>query len=108
MTAPDAVTTVYLVDDHAIVRSGVRAEVEAVPEITVVGDAGSVSDAGAGIRSADPDVVLLDVHMPDSGGLAVLTSLLADSTERPRFLGLSVSDDPVDVIALIRGGPAGT
>jgi DNA-binding NarL/FixJ family response regulator len=107
VTAPDAVTTVYLVDDHAIVRSGVRAELEAVPDITVVGDAGSVSDAVAGIHSADPDVVLLDVHMPDGGGLAVLTSLLADSPERPRFLGLSVSDDPVDVIALIRGGARG-
>lgn len=107
MTAPDAVTTVYLVDDHGIVRSGVRAELEAVPDITVVGDAGTVADAVAGIRSVDPDVVLLDVHMPDGGGLAVLTTLLKDSPERPRFLGLSVSDDPVDVIALIRGGARG-
>lgn len=107
MTAPDAVTTVYLVDDHAIVRSGVRAELESVPDITVVGDAGTVADAVAGIRTVDPDVVLLDVHMPDGGGLAVPTTLLADSPERPRFLGLSVSDDPVDVIALIRSGARG-
>lgn len=107
MTAPDAMTTVYLVDDHGIVRSGVRAELEAVPDITVVGDAGTVAEALTGIRAVDPDVVLLDVHMPDGGGLAVLTTLLADAPDRPRFLGLSVSDDPVDVIALIRGGARG-
>ncbi|WP_297004036.1 response regulator transcription factor [uncultured Corynebacterium sp.] len=103
-------TAVYLVDDHAIVRSGVRAELETVPGFAVVGDAGTVADAVAGIRETDPDVVLLDVHMPDGGGLAVLRTVLekpGGGVERPRFLGLSVSDDPVDVIALIRGGARG-
>lgn len=114
-----ATTTVYLVDDHAIVRSGVRSELDAVGDLTVVGDAGTVADAVAGIAATAPDVVLLDVHMPDGGGLAVLDAVLggdagdagdADGTggtEKPRFLGLSVSDDPVDVIALIRAGARG-
>lgn len=100
-------TTVYLVDDHVIVRSGVRAELSGVPDIDVVGDAGDVDAAVDGIIGTDPDVVLLDVHMPDGGGLTVLRRVTSHSGDRPRFLVLSVSDDPADVIALIRAGARG-
>lgn len=98
---------VYLVDDHSMFRTGVRAELTSHAEVDVVGDAGSVDEAVTGIRELDPQVVLLDVHMPDGGGLRVLQQLLPDQDAGPRFLGLSVSDDPTDVISLIRGGARG-
>jgi DNA-binding NarL/FixJ family response regulator len=97
-------TTVFLVDDHAMFRAGVRAELGQF--VQLVGEAGTVADAVAGIRDKRPDVVLLDVHMPDGGGLAVLAGV---ATEVPdtRFLALSVSDAAEDVIAVIRAGARG-
>jgi DNA-binding NarL/FixJ family response regulator len=97
-------TTVFLVDDHAMFRSGVRAELGGTVEL--VGEAGTVADAIAGIRSTRPDVVLLDVHMPDGGGQAVLAGVGTD-VPGTRFLALSVSDAAEDVIAVIRAGAKG-
>lgn len=68
-------TRVFVVDDHAVVRSGVRAEIGDTMEI--VGEAGDVAAAIDGIRATRPDVVLLDVHLPDGGGRAVLDAWLA-------------------------------
>jgi len=96
--------TVFLVDDHAMFRSGVRAELG--ESVMLVGEAGTVADAIAGIRAARPDVVLLDVHMPDGGGLAVLAGVAAEVPDT-RFLALSVSDAAEDVIAVIRAGAKG-
>ncbi|MCQ4617714.1 response regulator transcription factor [Corynebacterium sp. CCUG 59401] len=93
---------VFLVDDHSVFRSGVRAELSAAPGIEIVGDAGTVADAVTGIGDTQPDVVLLDVHMPDGGGLAVITG-----APGPQYLALSVSDAAEDVIALIRAGARG-
>ena len=95
---------VVLVDDHRLFRSGVRAELgEAVD---VVGEAETVAEAIALVRRTKPDVVLLDVHMPDGGGQAVLAGV---ATEVPstRFLALSVSDAAEDVIGVIRAGARG-
>ncbi|HEX7658911.1 MAG TPA: response regulator transcription factor [Pseudonocardiaceae bacterium] len=102
----DHAVRVYLVDDHALFRAGVRAELEAHPEVEVVGEAGSVGEAVVGIRHLTPDVVLLDVHLPGGGGAEVLRQI------RPQlpnvvFLALSVSDAAEDVIAVIRGGARG-
>ena len=97
-------TTVFLVDDHAMFRAGVRAELGQF--VQVVGEAGTVADAIAGIRERHPDVVLLDVHMPDGGGLAVLAGVAAEVPDT-RFLALSVSDAAEDVIAVIRAGARG-
>jgi DNA-binding NarL/FixJ family response regulator len=97
-------TTVFLVDDHAMFRSGVRAELG--ESVQLVGEAGTVAEAIAGIRSVRPDVVLLDVHMPDGGGLAVLAGVANDVPDT-RFLALSVSDAAEDVIAVIRAGARG-
>ncbi len=95
---------VVIVDDHHLFRSGVRAELG--EELSVVGDAGSVDDAVGVIREQRPDVVLLDVHMPDGGGVEVITRV-GDGCPSLRFLALSVSDAAEDVIAVIRAGARG-
>jgi DNA-binding NarL/FixJ family response regulator len=95
---------VVLVDDHAMFRAGVRAELGG--QVEVVGEAGSPAEAVTVIRAQRPDVVLLDVHMPDGGGLLVLEQI-GDSMPDTRFLALSVSDAAEDVIALIRAGARG-
>jgi DNA-binding NarL/FixJ family response regulator len=95
---------VVLVDDHALFRAGVRGELSDI--VDIVGEAGSVADAVPLIRELDPDVVLLDVHLPDGGGEAVIAAI---APERPgvKFLALSVSDAAEDVIGVIRAGARG-
>ena len=95
---------VVIVDDHALFRSGVRAELSRQHEI--VGDAGSVEEAVPLILDRRPEVVLLDVHMPGGGGRAVVDAVLADEPS-VRFLALSVSDAAEDVIGIIRAGARG-
>ena len=104
VTDGDRRLTVFLVDDHAMFRAGVRAELGA--HVDVVGEASSVAEAVARISATQPDVVLLDVHMPDGGGRAVLESMRR-SHPQVRFLALSVSDAAEDVIGLIRAGARG-
>lgn len=94
----------FLVDDHALFLSGVKAEMS--EHFDLVGSAGDVDEAIAGIRATRPDVVLVDVHMPGGGGLAVIGNV-AESNPDVRFLALSVSDAPEDVIAMIRAGARG-
>jgi DNA-binding NarL/FixJ family response regulator len=95
---------VVLVDDHRLFRSGVRAELG--DAVDVVGEAETVAEAIALVRRTLPDVVLLDVHMPDGGGQAVLAGVGADAPST-RFLALSVSDAAEDVIGVIRAGARG-
>ncbi|GEE01924.1 putative two-component system response regulator, LuxR family protein [Gordonia spumicola] len=98
----------FLVDDHGVFRSGVRAELAGEDGIEVVGDAGTVVQAISEIVATRPDVVLLDVHMPGGGGVAVLRGVTdAIGSEAPVFLALSVSDAATDVIATIRAGARG-
>jgi DNA-binding NarL/FixJ family response regulator len=98
-------TRVLVVDDHALFRAGVRSELEG--RVEIVGDAATVDDAVAAIERLRPDVVLLDVHMPDGGGVEVLRRAAAGEQTPPRFLALSVSDAAEDVIAVIRAGARG-
>ena len=95
---------VLIVDDHQLFRSGVRAELERHLEIT--GEAGTVDDAVSAIETDGPEVVLLDVHMPDGGGVEVIRRA-AERDLRPCYLALSVSDAAEDVIAVIRAGARG-
>jgi DNA-binding NarL/FixJ family response regulator len=97
------VISVVLVDDHALFRSGVRAELEG--RVEVLGEAGTVEEAVRRIGELRPDVVLLDVHLPDGSGADVIPRTTAHPP--PRYLALSVSDDPQDVIAVIRAGARG-
>ena len=101
---PIAPTRVFLVDDHALIRSGIRAEL--ADAVTIVGEADEVDAAIELIVERQPDVVLLDVHMPGGGGLAVLEAV-GKRCPDTRFLALSVSDAAEDVIALIRAGARG-
>jgi len=94
-----------IVDDHGIFRAGVRSELGA--EVDVVGEAGTVDEAVECIRELHPDVVLLDVHMPDGGGVEVIRRVAEDEPPAARFLALSVSDAAEDVIAVIRAGARG-
>ena len=95
---------VFLVDDHELIRSGIKAEIADV--VDIVGDADEVVAATEMIIERRPDVVLLDVHMPDGGGLRVLRDVRASCTD-VRFLALSVSDAAEDVIAVVQAGASG-
>jgi DNA-binding NarL/FixJ family response regulator len=95
---------VLIVDDHQLFRAGVRAELDGLLEIA--GDAATVDDAVRRIADEAPDVVLLDVHMPDGGGVEVIRRAV-EQGDSPRFLALSVSDAAEDVIAVIRAGARG-
>jgi DNA-binding NarL/FixJ family response regulator len=95
---------VVLVDDHQLVRSGVRAELG--PDVDVVGEAADVMEAVAVIEAQRPDVVLLDVHLPGGGGGQVIREVHA-RLPAVRFLALSVSDAAEDVIGVVRAGARG-
>ena len=95
---------VFIVDDHGMFRSGVRSELSG--DVEIVGEADDVAPAIAGISQCLPDVVLLDVHLPGGGGQAVVAAVKPDHPE-VRFLALSASDAPEDVIAVIRAGARG-
>ena len=95
---------VYLVDDHRLFLAGVKAELS--EEFAIVGSAYDVDTAIEEIRGLEPDVVLIDVHMPDGGGIVVVESV-GETNPEVKFLALSVSDQAEDVIGMIRAGARG-
>ncbi|MGK2875569.1 MAG: LuxR C-terminal-related transcriptional regulator [Nocardioides sp.] len=100
-------TRIVLVDDHAMFRAGVRAELAGcdlpdLDQVQIVGEAGDVDEAVAVIAATAPEVVLLDVHLPGGGGAEVIRRAAG-----PRYLALSVSDAATDVIGVIRAGARG-
>jgi DNA-binding NarL/FixJ family response regulator len=95
---------IVVVDDHLLFRAGVRSELAAYCE--VVGEAATPAEAIAVIAAATPDVVLLDVHLPDGGGVAVLDGLTSAGLSSA-VLALSVSDAAEDVVPMIRAGALG-
>lgn len=95
---------VAIIDDHAMVRSGVRAELQGL--VAEFRDADGVASGLALVRNHAPDVVLLDIHMPDGGGVAVLREC-QEALANTSFLALSVSDAAADVIAAVRAGARG-
>jgi DNA-binding NarL/FixJ family response regulator len=101
---PPGPSRVVVVDDHAMFRTGVKAEIGQA--VRVVGEASDVDSAVAVITRTSPDVVLLDVHLPGGGGVEVLRKVHAVAPEQ-RFLALSVSDAAEDVIGVIRAGARG-
>ena len=95
---------VFVVDDHGMFRAGIRSEI--ADRVWIAGDAGTVDEAVEQILATKPQVVLLDVHMPDGGGRAVLERV-RKSNEDVQFLALSASDAAEDVIDIIRAGARG-
>ena len=107
--APTARLRLLVVDDHALVRAGVRAELTArAPDLEVVAEAEDVEGAVAAVHALRPDVVLLDVHLPggDGGGGAEVVTTCRDAPGT-RFLALSISDAADDVVGVIRAGARG-
>lgn len=104
MTVPSPVPTVVIVDDHGLFRAGVRSELAG--RVHVVGEAADVDAAIAVTLKAAPDVLLLDVHLPGGGGVAVLEGVLARRPQQ-QVLALTVSDAPQDVVAVVRAGARG-
>ena len=99
---------IVVIDDHPLVRAGVRSALEAIPDLEVVGEAADVGGAIQACLELAPDVALLDVHLPGGqggGGPEVARACAAQSDTR--FLALSVSDAPADVVSVIRAGARG-
>ena len=101
---PAPLPRVVLVDDHGLFRAGVAHELAGSGDL--VGEAGDVEKAIIVIRATQPDVVLLDVHLPGGGGRAILDACVPE-LPGTRFLALSVSDAADDVIGVVRGGARG-
>jgi two-component system response regulator NreC len=100
------VISVVLVDDHAVVRSGIRLLLERQDDIEVVGEAGNAKDALFRARALKPDVILLDVVMPGESGIDVLPRLLEESPET-KVLVLSMQEDPSYVREAFAAGAQG-
>ena len=97
---------VLIVDDHAVVRAGLRLLLEAEEDVEPVGEAGSGREAIFQNRSLKPDVILLDVVMPDQSGLEVIPTLLHERPEA-KVLVLSMQDDPQYVRQAFAAGASG-
>ena len=99
-------TRVLIVDDHAVVRSGLKLVLEADEGIEPVGEAGTARDAIFEARALKPDVILLDVVMPDQSGLEIIPTLLHENPDT-KVLVLSMQDDPRYVREAFDAGASG-
>ncbi len=97
---------VFLLDDHEVVRTGLRALLEAGDDITVVGEAGTVADALSRIPAAKPDVAILDVRLPDGSGVEVCREVRSADPDIVCVMLTSYADDEA-LIASIMAGAAG-
>jgi two-component system response regulator NreC len=100
------VIRIVVVDDHAVVRSGLKLLLEAEQDMEVIGDAGNARDAVFEVRAGKPDVVLLDVVMPDESGIEALPKLLHEAPTT-KVLMLSMQDDPSYVREAFAAGASG-
>ncbi len=103
---PGGVISVVVVDDQALIRSGVRAMIEAAPDLRVVGEAADGAEGARVVAATDPDVVVMDVQMPDADGIAGLTALV-ESGARARVLMLTMFDLDHYVLEALRIGASG-
>lgn len=104
--APPAPTRVLLVDDHHLVRAGIRSVLAMAPDVAVVGEAGSIAEAEGLVRSAEPDVIVLDLSLPDASGVSGLERLRR-AAPAAKVLILSMHDDPEYARQAVRAGASG-
>jgi two-component system response regulator NreC len=100
------VINVVVVDDHAVVRSGLRLLLEAQDDLAVVAEAGNAREAVFEVRAHKPDVILLDVVMPGESGIEAVPKLLYEAPEA-KVLVLSMQDDPRYVREAFAAGASG-
>lgn len=97
---------ILVIDDHTLFRRGLTALLARAPEIEVVGDAADIGEALRRVGELQPDVILLDNHLPGVRGIDALPAL-RDASPQARILMLTVSEDEADLAAALRGGAAG-
>ncbi len=95
-----------IVDDHPVVREGLRGMLESAPGIDVVGEAGSGDEAVARARELRPDVILMDLRMPTGDGVSATTRILADRPES-RVIVLTTYETDQDIVRAVEAGAAG-
>jgi DNA-binding NarL/FixJ family response regulator len=98
--------TVLLVDDHPVVREGLRGMLEAEPDLEVVGEAGCGSEALAMARRHRPDVILMDLRMPGTDGVWATSRILAES-DRSKVVVLTTYETDADILRAVEAGAAG-
>jgi two-component system, NarL family, response regulator NreC len=99
-------TQILIVDDHAVVRSGLRMLLDAQEDLKVVGEAGDLRNAVFETRALKPDVILMDVVMPGASGIEATTAVLKEAPEA-KVLVLSMQDDPRYVREAFSAGASG-
>lgn len=98
--------TILLVDNHALVRAGIRALLERIPDVAVVGEAADGREAIALVEQQRPDLVLMDITMPVMNGLEATTRIVKDFPQT-RVVMLSMHTDEEYVLQSLRAGAAG-
>ncbi|MGH8881038.1 MAG: response regulator [Stackebrandtia sp.] len=106
-SVPSAPIRVLIADDEALVRAGFRALVDSAPDLTVVGEAGTGSEAVRLTRQLRPDVVLMDIRMPVMDGLEAMRHIAADDTAGPHVLIVTTFDQDEHVFRALRTGAGG-
>jgi DNA-binding NarL/FixJ family response regulator len=94
---------VFLLDDHEVVRRGVQDLLEAEPDITVVGEAGTAAEALARVPATRPDVAILDMRLPDGDGISVCRDLRSDFPDLACLMLTSFGDDEALLSAIMAG-----
>lgn len=97
---------ILVVDDHTLFRRGLTALLARDPHVIVVGDAGDAGEAQRRAQDLQPDLILLDNHLPGVSGVDALPAL-REAAPQARILMLTVSEDEADLAAALRGGAAG-
>jgi DNA-binding NarL/FixJ family response regulator len=100
-------TRVLIADDQALVRAGFRVLIDSAPDLEVVGEASDGIQAVALARSASPDVVLMDIRMPEMDGLAATREIVASGPDGPRVIILTTFDIDEYVFEALRSGASG-